>query len=557
MWYHQKMCAAAFESPVERLRHWAKTTPDTIYLTQPIEDQTITYSWSAVWDEVSRVASYLQRYPAGSHIAIISLNCAHWIMADLAIQMAGHISIPIYPTASAATIEKILQHSESKAVFLGKMFAPQVARSLLPKDLDHLAIYQPQLGMPFWDQMVSEQPVIAEPVQNQPDDLVSIVYTSGTTGEPKGVMVSYRAVYAAMSLVKSIIDVNAADRFVSYLPLAHVAERMAVEFGALYNGSHVSFIRSLETFTDDIKAARPTIFFGVPRIWTKIKTAIEGKLGGAKVLGTLLRLPLLGSVLKRALVKKLGFQDVRYALCAAAAINQDVLAWYENLGLKLNEAYGMSETCGLSHMVKPSQSCTGSVGQVIAGCECKLADDGEVLLRNPAMMDGYYKQPELTAATIDAAGWLHTGDLGVINDDGYLFITGRVKDIFKTSKGKYVAPSPIEQRWQSVLDIEHVILMGNGFAQPFLVVSTHETDHASNLNALIKSCQEALKTINSTLEMQERISHVFISNTPWDPDNGLLTPTLKMKRASLEQHYEQAAAALMQSKQEAVLHIEA
>jgi len=264
----------------------------------------------------------------------------------------------------------------------------------------------------------------------------------------------------------------------------------------------------------------------------------------------------LGGALKRALVKKLGFQDVRYALCAAAAINEDVLVWYDNLGLKLNEAYGMSETCGLSHMVKQSQACTGSVGQVIAGCECQLADDGEVLLRNPAMMDGYYKQPELTAATIDAAGWLHTGDLGVINDDGYLFITGRVKDIFKTSKGKYVAPSPIEQRWQSVLDIEHVILMGNGFAQPFLVVSTHETDYAAEPSALLKSCQEALKIINPTLEMQERISHVFISSTPWDPENGLLTPTLKMKRASLEQHYEQPAAALMQSEQEPVLLID-
>ncbi len=546
------MHSTQFQSPVDRLCHWAEVKPDVVYLTQPIVDRVIEYSWSQVKTEVSAMAQHLQQYPSGSHIGIISLNCAHWIMADLAIQMAGHISIPIYPTASADTIGKILEHASVKAVFLGKMFDPVQAPNLVPEHIDVIAIYQAYPDMPFWEKLVADNGSLNEPVTNQSDDLVSIVYTSGTTGDPKGVMVSYRAVHAAMNLIKSIIVINEQDRFISYLPLAHVAERMAVEFGALYNGAHVSFIRSLDSFTTDVAAAQPSIFFGVPRIWTKIKLGIEGKLGGAKVLNTLLRLPLLGSWLKQALVKKLGFQNVRFALCAAAAVNKDVLDWFGHLGLKLNEAYGMSETCGLSHMVKQSQTCTGSVGQIIAGCECKLTGSGEVLLRNPAMMDGYYKQPDLTAQTIDEDGWLHTGDLGEVDEQGYLYITGRVKDIFKTSKGKYIAPSPIEEKLQSLLAVDHVILMGNGFSQPFVVVSTHETSHAEDPSDLMTNSQQAMDQLNTELEPHERISHVFVSNLPWGPDNGLLTPTLKMKRTVIEKQYQKQAEQLMEASEEQV-----
>lgn len=552
------MNKAEFKTPTSHLIYWAENSPDDIYLTQPIGDETHNYTWSQTLDEVSRVAQYLSKYPEGSHIAIISLNCAHWIMADLAIQMAGHVSIPIYPTASKETVSKILEHSESKAVFIGKMFDSDASLSLLNEaigtaEIDMLAIYQHYPGVFDWNKLVADNTLLERPKQHQAEDLLSIIYTSGTTGDPKGVMISYQAVQASMGLVKSIIVINRQDRFVSYLPLAHVAERMAVEFGALYNGAHVSFIRSLDTFTDDVKTAQPTIFFGVPRIWTKIKSAIESKLGGAKVLGMLLNMPLLGGWLKKALVKKLGFQNVRYALCAAAAVNKDVLEWFGNLGVKLNEAYGMSETCGLSHMTKQSDTKTGSVGRVIEGCECKISEAGEVLLRNPAMMDGYYKQPELTAEAIDSDGWMHTGDQGVIDDEGFLYITGRIKDIFKTSKGKYIAPSPIEQKFQSALGVEHIILMGNGMVQPFLVVSSFETKFENEPNELLELCQQSLNEINPTLEAQERLSHIFISSEIWGVENNMLTPTLKMKRPEIERHYQEKVENLISTTKNQII----
>ncbi len=554
------MCADIFESPVDRLIYWASVKPDGVFLTQPIKDEIYEYTWAQVLDEVSRVAQYLRRLPQGSHIGIISLNCAHWFMADLAIQMAGHVSIPIYPTATTDTVNKILIHAEVKAIFLGKMLSAEktldhLRAAIKDQSIEQLAIYEPYPEIPFWQQLVDENPAIKQPAQQQANDLLSIIYTSGTTGDPKGVMISYRAVQAAINLVKSVVVVDDQDRFVSYLPLAHVAERMAVEFGALYHGAHVSFIRSLETFTDDIKAAEPTVFFAVPRIWVKIKAAIENKLGGTRVLKIIFSIPWLGRRFKQALLNKLGFQNIRYALCAAAPVNKEVLQWFSDLGLKLNEAYGMSETCGLSHMTHPSDTKMGSVGRVIDGCDCRLSAIGEVLLRNPAMMDGYYKQHDMTAETIDADGWLHTGDLGEIDDEGFLYITGRNKDIFKTSKGKYISPSPIEQQFHAALGVPHLILMGNGFPQPFMVISTHESAFKEEPQKLMQICQEQLSKLNLKLEAHEQLSHIFISHQSWDVENGLSTPTLKMKRGAIEKFYQSHAEQLMSSSSEQVMLI--
>ena len=531
------MLAHELNTPVSMLRHWARITPNRIYLSQPTTGSTIHYTWSEVYDEVARMAQHLSQYPAGSHIAILSLNCAHWLMADLAIQMAGHISVPIYPTASQKTISKVLAHSESVLLMVGKLLDVDSSLKKIPKTIKQISFYQKHPDRPFWQDIIHHQQPLPEPASVSGDNLISIIYTSGTTGEPKGVMIPYRAVNAALDLIKHIIVVTPEDRFVSYLPMAHVAERMAIAFASVFYGAQVSFIYSLETFTEDVKTSRPTIFFGVPRIWTKIKQAVEHKLGGPRVLNILLSIPILNRLMSKLLIKQLGFSEVRFALCAAAAVDTDVLLWYKRLGLKLNEAYGLSETCGLSHMVKQNQDCLGRVGQVIPGCECRLTDDGEILLRNPALMVGYYKQPELTAQVIDDEGWFHTGDLGHIDERECLAIVGRNKDLFKTAKGQYIAPAAIELLCQKHLQIDHLILMGSGYRQPFLLVSVAETTHQKNLHVFRKHCQQQLTEINQLLEPHQRLSHIFICTDPWTPESDFLTPTLKIKRTPLEQHY--------------------
>lgn len=531
------MSVAELKSPVSMLRHWAEKNPHRIFLNQPTADGMMTFTWSEVYQQVSRVAQYLKQYPKGSHIAILSLNCAHWIMSDLAIQMAGHVSIPIYPTASSNTIEKILQHAEAKLLFVGKLLDAENTLKQLPGHIDKMSFYQQHPSMPYWQDIIRQQHPMTKPVTVTGDDLISIIYTSGTTGEPKGVMIPYRAVNAALALIKHIIVIKPDDRFVSYLPMAHVAERMAIAFASIFFGAQVFFIHSLDTFTEDVNNAKPTIFFGVPRIWTKIKQTVEYKLGGSRLFNTLLSIPILNRLLAKMLLKQLGFSEVRYALCAAAAVDTDVLIWYKKLGLKVNEAYGLSETCGLSHMVKQEQDCLGRVGQVIPGCECILSADGEILLRNPALMSGYYKQPELTAEVIDDAGWFHTGDLGDIDEAGYLAIIGRNKDIFKTAKGQYIAPAPIELMCQTLLEVDQLILMGSGQRQPFLLMSIAESEKHNNPKNCQEFCEQKLSTINQQLEPHQRLSHIFICDDPWTVASGFLTPTLKIKRAPLEQHY--------------------
>ncbi|WP_154223160.1 AMP-binding protein [Marinicella rhabdoformis] len=524
-----------FQSPIDRLFFWAAQQPDQIYLNQPIDNQTITYSWQRVAHEVACMANQLSSLPPQSKVAIISLNCAHWMMADWAIQMAGHIAVPIYPTATQKTIGYVLSHAEVIAVFVGKLLDYEHVMPTIPDDVLKMACYLPHSGLPFWDDMVANnQPMIYRAVECQ-NELMSIVYTSGTTGEPKGVMVSYAAVHCSMSLIKERVRITEDDRFVSYLPLAHVAERMAVEMSSLYKGAQVFFVRSLDLFVTDVGRARPTIFFGVPRIWQKMKMAVEDKLGGAERAKKILNMPVLGGLFKRLIKRRMGFSQLKFALCAAASVPKNVLEWYQDLGIKLNEAYGMTESCGLSHMTKNEDTLLGSVGQTLSGCECRISDEGEVCIRNPALMMGYYKNQVMTDEAIDQEGWLHTGDLGHIDDQGFLYITGRVKDIFKTAKGKYVAPIPVEQQLITLLPLDQVVLMGSGMGQPILVVSISEQD--VDMAHYKQQCLTALTVLQTELEAHAKPSHLFISQQEWTSENGLLTPTLKIQRQHVEKHY--------------------
>lgn len=524
-----------FQSPIDRLFYWAEQQPDQVYLNQPIDNKKITYTWQQVAHEVACMASQLSSLPPQSKVAIISLNCAHWMMADWAIQMAGHIAVPIYPTATQKTIAYVLSHAEVKAVFVGKLLDYDHVMPAIPNEVLKMACYLPHSGLPFWDDMVADNSPMAYQSVDCQDELMSIIYTSGTTGEPKGVMISYGAVHCSMSLIKERVQITQEDRYVSYLPLAHVAERMAVEMSSLYKGAQVFFVRSLDLFVTDVGRANPTIFFGVPRIWQKMKMAVEDKLGGPERAAKILNMPILGVLFKRLIKRRMGFSELKFALCAAASVPKNVLEWYQDLGVKLNEAYGMTESCGLSHMTSNEDTQLGSVGQTLSGCECRISETGEVCIRNPSLMMGYYKNQAMTDETIDKEGWLHTGDLGCIDEQGYLSITGRVKDIFKTAKGKYVAPIPIEKQLIGLLQLDQVVLMGSGLGQPILVVSVAEID--VDLDKYQAQCLDALTRLQTDLEAHAKPSHLFISQFEWTSENGLLTPTLKIQRQHVEKHY--------------------
>ncbi len=526
---------------------WESKRANDVFMTQPLgggEVRDIT--WAEAGKEARSMATWLtaQDWPAGSKIAILGKNSAHWILADLAIWMAGHVSVPIYPTFNGDALRYILEHSESKACFVGKLDDVAALKNGVPAGVPLIALpLAPKIqGVDFWDKIVAANKPMKGNTQRAGDEMATIIYTSGTTGNPKGVMQNFLGLAWALSSGAKRVTFGDNERMLSYLPLAHVAERILVEQGMLRYGGRIFFADSLETFVQDMNRARPTIFFSVPRLWVKFQQGVYSKLPPAK-LKFLLMLPLIGGLLRHKLLKGLGLDQCRLAAGGAAPMPSDLLAWYRDLGLDLIEVYGMTENCAISHATLPGTFRPGTVGFPYDGVESRIdPGTGEIQMRCPSVMMGYFKDPEQTAATMTADGWLRTGDKGIVEKDGCLRITGRVKDIFKTSKGKYVAPAPIEDMLVTHPDIEACAVTGANFAQPLGIVmlapdSVKRVADAGERAALTRSLEEHLKSVNARLEAHEQLDCLAVITTNWTPENGLVTPTFKVKRPKIEDAY--------------------
>jgi long-chain acyl-CoA synthetase len=373
------------------------------------------------------------------------------------------------------------------------------------------------------------------------DELATIIYTSGTTGAPKGVMHSFGSFAWAISSGLKRIPLGEQDRMLSYLPLAHVVERALVEHGWLRTGMQVYFAESIDTFAADLQRARPTVFFSVPRLWTKFQQGVQAKLPQRK-LDFLLGLPIIGGLVRRKILKALGLDQCHFAAGGAAPMPVALLKWFRTLGLPINEGYGMTENLALSHITVPGKDQTGSVGPAYDGVQVRLDPiTGELQMKSPALMLGYFKQPELTAETLTADGWLHTGDKAEIADKGALAgcarITGRVKDLFKTSKGKYVAPAPIEDRLSMNPAIEACVVTGANLAQPVGIAMLSPEAATRDRAALEKELAAHLEAVNEKLDPHERLDCLALTATPWTVDNGLITPTFKVRRNRVDEIY--------------------
>jgi len=544
------MQIAAEELPLARVQHWARTRPAAVYLTQPLEAGAVReWTWAQAVDEACRVAAWLKAqgaergWPERARVAILSKNCAHWILMDFAIWMAGYVSVPLYPTASAATVRQVLEHSEAVACFVGKLDDWKAIASGLPPAVLLLAcaLSPPECGAAArWEQIVASTPPLTPIAPREAGELATIIYTSGTTGVPKGVMHSFGTFALAPKTTAQIWPVDADERVLSHLPLAHVAERLLVEANSVYHGFHVFFAESLDTFVRDLKRARPTFFGTVPRLWTKFQQGIYAQMPKQR-LDRMLAVPVLGRWVGRKVLAAIGLDRVRYAACGAAPMPTELLSWFRKLGLDLFEVYGMTENFALSHGTRPGEGRIGYVGRPYPGVECRLGAGGEVLVKSPANMLGYYKAPELTRETLDAEGWLHTGDIGEIDERGRLRITGRLKEIFKTAKGKYVAPAPIEDRLSRHPQLEAVCVCGAGLPQPFAIVmpATHPAwfEDAARREELRASLAAHLERVNAELEPHEKLAFLAVVRESWTVDNGLITPTLKVKRSQIEDRY--------------------
>jgi long-chain acyl-CoA synthetase len=524
-----------FNSPLEAFLHWEKNTPDNIFLRQPFNRNIKESSYEDAGNEIRRIANALLSLDMEpkSKVALISKNCSHWIMADLAIMMAGHISVPIYPTLNSESIRQILEHSDSKAVFVGKLDNYEAQKSGIP-DIHKIGIKAYDIEEDLsWEDLVSKNDPLEDVHTQVKDDMLTFIYTSGTTGAPKGVMHTVDNVSQVANNAIDILPIEEHPRFFSFLPLSHVAERVAIELHGIYKGAIFNFPESLATFAEDLEAARPHLFFAVPRIYAKFQEKILEKMPQEK-LSKLLRIPILGGIIRKKIVKKLGLYNATYIASGAAPIAQSLQEWFSKLGVIIHQDYGMTEDCILSHYNLVGSNKMGTVGRAIPGVTRKLSPEGEICIKSDALMKGYYKEPELTAEMFDDEGFLKTGDIGEYDHDGFLTITGRVKDQFKTDKGKYISPAPIELELLKNPYIEQICIVGMGIPQPIALIITSLDAKSKSDDEVNNSLNQSINELNPSLEKYERLEKAVIMREDWSVDNGLLTPTLKVKRNQVE-----------------------
>lgn len=527
---------AKFNSPLDAFLHWEQVAPDRIFLNQPIDGKMLRFSFKDVGNQARRMAYYLKHlgFEERSHIALISKNCAHWVMADLAIMMAGYISIPIYPTLDAKSIKHILKHSESKTIIAGKLddFIGQYEGM---KDLSIIGVelYGVDKGT-SWESIIDTTEAItnSEIFEPELDDLHTIIYTSGTTGDPKGVMHTVGNFMESAAGLMPMMQLNEKSKLFSYLPMAHVAERLG-ETMSIIAGAEITYPESLDTFAQDLERAQPTAFFGVPRIYAKFQEKVLEKVPQKK-LNTLLKVPILKGIIRKKLQTKLGLRHAKVIGSAAAPISVELINWYKSLGIHILQLYGMTEDCCVSHANLPGANKIGTVGRAHDTVKIKFSPEGEILIKNNCLFKGYFKNEAKTNEVFDSEGFFKTGDKGEYDHDGYLTIIGRAKDEFKTDKGKYVSPSYLELELSKNPSIETICVVGTGIPQPIALITLSEVGLHQSKEQLSESLIASLEEVNPKFEKHEKMEKVVVMKEAWTIDNGLITPSLKVRRNAIE-----------------------
>ncbi|USD64741.1 AMP-binding protein [Vibrio sp. SCSIO 43136] len=533
--------------PNEMILKWAQERPNEVYLKQIINRQFVEYTFAEVADNALKLVSALRELGVqpGDKVALISKNCAEWFMVDLALMLGDYISVPIFPTAGSETIEHCVTHSESKVLIAGKLDDSAATAEVMDKLESLITISLPYDSAPACQHEFKKLIEQSEPSDERPvhhdDKLMSIVYTSGTSGLPKGAMLTYGAFNWSVQRLIEHIGIQGNDRLFSYLPLAHITERVYIFGSSIMGGVPTAFPESLDTFIEDVKMQRPTLFISVPRLWTLFQQRILDKLPQKK-LDILLKIPFVNGIIKKKLADGLGLNQARVLGCGSAPVSPSLLAWYHSVGLNITEAWGMTESFAYSTLNYPFRADKiGSVGNAGPGIELKIAQDEEILVRGGGLFAGYYKNDEATKETFNEEGWLHTGDIGSIDNDGYLTIQGRKKDTFKTAKGKFVAPVPIEKKLFEYSRVEMMCLIGSGLPAPLLLVVPHDFPNFDK-DRYERTTHKVIKRMNEELEAHEKIKGVLMIKDPWSVENGILTPTLKIKRHVLEKKYHEVGA---------------
>ena len=528
---------------------WEKQLKDKPYLKQPFGDKWEEYTWGEVGDMARRLATGLKslNLREGAHIGIYSKNCREWIISDLAIVMAGYVSVPFFPSLNGKELAYIMDYGDVDALFIGKIETWDQIKDDLPEGM-------PLIKFPHYDgcsnvtkghewfEFIDSHEPMQNPNKPKLSDLWTIIFTSGTTGNAKGVMLTYQAIDG----IKVVLDDpnnplgikhDGNNDFISYLPLNHIFERVVIEWCSFRYGGTISFVESLDTFAKNLKAVQPHVFAAAPRVWTKLQLGLLTKFPQKK-LDKLLKIPLLSSLLKKLIKKGLGFSKARIVVSGSAPMPVELIEWFRKVGVYITNGYGMTENCAICSSVDGRDfDKLHTVGQPQKGVKLKIDEEtGEILMKGPFIMKGYYKNEELTNTTL-RGGWLHTGDKGFLDEDNYLHITGRVADSFKTSKGEYIEPLTLEQYFVNINEIEEVCVVGLGIAQPLCLIQLSEIGKNTSREVISKMLTDRLSEVNSDLVNYKKISTLIIVKDEWTQQNGIVGPTQKLKRGAIEDKY--------------------
>jgi long-chain acyl-CoA synthetase len=520
------------KSLLEDLDHWAEVQAAKPWLVEHWTTHQTEITWekgaAMVHSAAAWIADRVQQ--PGTRIGTLSCNCAHWIMADLAIMASGNVHVPLFTTMNPENVAYVADFSGIEMLFLGPADNWKQVRDQFPADMPVVLLPgAPEVqGAITWEQIVAAGAKLPRAATPDVNVLATIVFTSGTTGKPKGVMHSLSSLREAGSGIGFESGSQAGWRFLSYLPLAHLGERIVVECQSLVYGGTIYFNEGLATFLDDLRYARPNWFLGVPRIWEKLQQAVFAKvlsaqeLEAAKASGNM-------DAASSKVKAFLGLGDIEYILTSTAPTPAPLKAWYDELGIELYDGYGQSEILPVSANRKGHRK-PGSIGQAAHGVEIQIADDGEILTRGKGTAMGYYRAPEITAETFLTDGWVRTGDKGRVDDDGYLF------------KGKYVAPAPIEGRFLDTNLAEQACLSGVGLAQTVMMLVLSEAAIQRDEDKILAELLDHTAALNATLDKHEQIGALIVSRTPWSHENGVLTHTLKIKRDQVEERFAEQTA---------------
>ncbi len=580
-----------------RLLAHAAAYPDRVALREKHHGVWRGISWSTYRDETAAVGHGLAELgvQAGDHVAILSDNRTEWLFADLGIQGIGARSVGVYQTNPLEDVAYVLQHSGAKVLFCEDQ--EQVDKAVAIADqtpsVQWVVVFEPRATRRYTDprlktwadllengrKLAAQQPdwFARKVAELDPDQPAMVVYTSGTTGQPKGAMLSSANAIAIPDALIEMLGAGPDDAILSYLPLCHVAEKIFSLFVPLASGCTVHFGEAIETVQEDLREVSPTIFLGVPRIWEKVHASVTLKVQDASWLKRTLygffarqgqplgerrregRLTLLDRLLWltgdllvfRPLQERLGLRRCRLPVSGAAPISSDLLAWFHGIGVPVVEGYGQTECAGVSHLNPPARPRLGSVGRVLPGFEHQIAADGEIMVRGPHVFCGYLHDEAATRETVDAKGWLHTGDIGALDDDGFVRITGRSKEIIITAGGKNLSPEKIENALKTSVYIREAVAIGDrrkfvsaiiqvdreavgDWAQRHGVAYTSFGDMAAK-EQVIKLVSEQVNQANELLARVEQVRSFRLLPRELNQDDGELTATQKVRRSAVHE----------------------